>query len=149
MLIFLFAIQNRLNKFKQRHIMLVGILLFIAAQWVLVASPAENWFLPALYIVMEACATASLLPRIDTLAAGAIDPKERARIRSLFNVVILAVSSPFAAIAGVLSDVDRRLPFMLNVGLFAVMIIFVIIGGRKVLNRSLPKGHGSIPSQDE
>jgi len=130
MLVFLFVIQNRLYKFKQQHVMLVGIMLFIAAQGVLISSPVENWTLPALYIIMEACATAMLLPRIDTLAAGAIDPKERARIRGLFNVVILAVSSPFAYIAGVLSDTDRRLPFVLNMGLFAVMMLFVFIEGK-------------------
>jgi len=139
MLVFLFVIQNRLYRFKQQRVMLVGIVLFIAAQWVLVSSPVENWALPALYIVMEACATAILLPRIDTLVAGAIDPKERARIRSLFNVVILAVSSPFAYIAGVLSDVDRRLPFMLNAGLFAVMIFFVVVGMRHNGSKRNPK----------
>ena len=131
MLVFLFVVQNRLYRFKQRHVMIVGIALFIVAQWALVSSPVENWVLPALYITIEACAAGLLLPRIDTLVASAIDPKERARIRGMFNVVILAVSSPFAAIAGVLSEADRRLPFMLNVGLFAIMVVFVIVGGRR------------------
>ena len=125
MLAFLFFIQNRLYRFAQNRVMLVGISIKILALVVLLRAPEGNWILPGLYIFLEACAAALLMPRIDTLAANAIDPKERARIRGLFNVIILAVSSPFALLAGFLSDMNRQLPFILNIGLFALMAVFV------------------------
>ena len=130
MLMFLFFIQNRLYVFGERRVMFVGIALFIGSLAVLLASPSDGWILPAAYIVVDACAGALLLPRVDTLAANSMDPKERARIRSLFNMVILAVVSPFAYVAGVLSEMDRRLPFVLNGIVFLVMAFF-IASGRK------------------
>ena len=131
MLSFLFFIQNRLYVFGERKVMFVGIGLFLVALSVLLVSPEGGWVLPAIYIFIEACAAALLLPRIDTLAANAIDPKERARIRSLFNMVILAVVSPFAYFAGVLSEMDRRLPFVLNICVFLIMIFFIVAGRNK------------------
>ena len=130
MLSFLFFIQNRLNVFKEHYVMLFGAVLFVSAHVLLVALPPSSWGLLAVYTFIEACAGALLLPRMDSLAANAIEPQERARIRSLFNVVILAVSSPFAFLAGLLSDMDRRLPFLLNIGIFALVIIIVYMGRR-------------------
>ena len=131
MLTFLFFIQNRLYVFGERKIMFVGIGFFIIALMVLLASPEGSLVMPAIYIFTEACAAALLLPRIDTMAANAIDPKERARIRSLFNMVILAVVSPFAYFAGVLSEMDRRLPFVLNACVFIIMVFFIASGRKK------------------
>ena len=131
MLMFLFFIQNRLYVFGERRIMYTGIVLFITSLLVLLVSPEGSWVLPAVYIFIEACAAALLFPRVDTLAANSMDPKERARIRSLFNMVILAVVSPFAYIAGVLSEMDRRLPFVLNACVFVIMIFFIAAGRKE------------------
>ena len=130
MLVFLFLIQNRLYVFGERRIMFVGIGFFVVSISILLLSPEGSVIMPAIYIFLDACAAALLLPRIDTLAAKAIDPKERARIRSLFNMVILAVVSPFAYFAGVLSEMDRRLPFVLNACVFLVMIFFIALGNK-------------------
>lgn len=122
MLVFLLVIQERLARFNARKMMLAGITIYITAMiWLLVAPP-YNWMWLAVYVIMDACASAMLLPRLDALAATAIDPKERARIRSLFNTIILAVSVPFGYLGGLLSDMDRRLPFVLNLVLFLVMV---------------------------
>ncbi|MCL2356008.1 MAG: MFS transporter [Defluviitaleaceae bacterium] len=131
MLVFLFFVQTRLSRFKLHYILISGILLYIAANAVLLASPYGNLFWIAGYTFLEACAVALFMPRMGGIVANAIEPKERARIRSLFNMVILAVVSPFAYLAGVLSDFDRRLPFVLNITLFAVMLIFAFVDARK------------------
>ena len=146
MLMFLFFIQNRLYVFGERRVMFTGIGLFLASLVVLLVSPEGNWVLPAIYIFIEACAAALLLPRIDTLAANSIDPKERARIRSLFNMVILAVVSPFAYFAGVLSEMDRRLPFVLNACVFIIMIFFIAAGRNKQTNASAEDDSALSPS---
>jgi len=125
MLAFFFVIQNRLNIFKPQNVMRVGILVYLAANVLLIFSPPGYWIWLAVYAVVEACASALLLPRVDTLAAHAIDPKERARIRSLMNAIILAVSSPFGLLAGQLSGIDRRFPFVMNVAIFLLMALIL------------------------
>ncbi|MCL1878548.1 MAG: MFS transporter [Defluviitaleaceae bacterium] len=131
MLTFLFFVQTKLGRFKSHHILIGGIVLYIAANSVLLVAPYGNLAWIAGYTFLEACAVALFLPRMGALVANAIDPKERARIRSLFNVAILAVVSPFAYLAGVLSDFDRRLPFMLNIVLFSAMIAVAYAAARK------------------
>ena len=138
MLSFLFFIQNRLYAFGERRVMYTGIALFVTSLGVLLVSPEGGWVLPAVYIFIEACAAALLLPRIDTLAANSMDPKERARIRSLFNMLILAVVSPFAFIAGILSEMDRRLPFVLNAFVFVLMLYFIAAGRKEKRSLQTP-----------
>jgi len=126
MLVFLLFIQEKLSKYKPYNVMVFGLGIYVSAMiWLLVA-PEYSWMWVAVYIALDACAAALLLPRMDALVANAIDPEERARIRSLFNMVIMAVSGPFAILAGALSDIDRRLPFALNVILFLIMVCIVI-----------------------
>lgn len=131
MLAFLLAIQEKLSKFKSFNVMLAGIGLFVAAVIWLIVAPAQNWLYLAVYIIAEACASAMILPRIDALAANSIDATERARIRSLFNMSIIGASAPLVFFAGILSEMDRRLPFVLNLVLFMVMILIVVDGRRR------------------
>lgn len=126
MLAFLLFIQERLNRFKPKNLMMLGITVYIAAMGWLLASPIDNWIWLGIYVIIEACAAALMFPRVDAIAANAIAPKERARLRSLFNMVIMAVSSPFAILAGFLSDINRQLPFILNITLFMIMAAAVL-----------------------
>jgi Na+/melibiose symporter-like transporter len=131
MLVFLFLIQSKLVKIAPHRVMLCGILAYLAANGILLVAPYQSWLMIALYTLVEACAVPLLMPRLGALVANAIEPKERARIRGLFNAAILAVVSPFAMLAGWLSEMNRRLPFMLNIGLFAVMVGVTYIDARK------------------
>ncbi|MCL2604772.1 MAG: MFS transporter [Defluviitaleaceae bacterium] len=124
MLVFLFLIQGRLLKFNPHRVMLCGIFSYITANAVLLLAPTDNWVWIAFYVFVEACGVALLIPRLGALVANAIEPKERARIRGLFNAAILALVSPLAFISGWLSDMNRRLPFVLNIGLFVLMLAF-------------------------
>jgi Na+/melibiose symporter-like transporter len=131
MMVFLFLIQNLLNKLKTHNVMLCGIIAYVLANGILLVAPPNNLMWLAMYTFVEACAVALLMPRLGSLTANAIEPKERARIRSLFNAGILAVVSPFAYLAGVLSDMNRSFPFMLNIVLFVFMFVFVLADARK------------------
>jgi MFS family permease len=125
MLFFLFIIQSKLNVFNSRNVMLCGIFMYIAAHALLLVAPPQNLPVLAVYILLESCAVALFMPRLGALTANVIEPTERARIRSLFNVGILAMAVPFAYLSGILSDLDRRLPFVLNIFLFIAMIFFL------------------------
>ncbi|MCL1988827.1 MAG: MFS transporter [Firmicutes bacterium] len=132
MLLFLLVVQEKLTKYKSQYMMFIGILLYIISMiWLLVA-PQYDWLWMAAYIAMDACAAALLLPRLDALVVNAIEPLERARIRSLFSAIILAVSSPFGYLAGLLSDMDRRLPFFLNVILLFIMAVVLLRSRRRI-----------------
>jgi len=126
MLAFLLFIQEKLDKFKPCYVMMSGIVLTILSLVWLLTAPPHNWIWLVIYIIIDACAMALILPRIDAQAASAIDPKERARIRSLFNMIILAVSSPFAFFSGWLSDTNRQLPFVLNLAMLGLLALIVL-----------------------
>jgi hypothetical protein len=49
-----------------------------------------------------------------------VDPHERARIFGLIYALMIAAASPFGWIAGWLSELNRALPFVLNVILYVI-----------------------------
>jgi len=132
MLLFLFFIQNRLNKFKSRYAMFGGLMAYIVSQVLLITSPPQNLTWLFVYIIVEACAVAVFMPRIDTQMIHVVRPRERARTFGVFDSVTFAFAIPFGYLAGFLSDINRRLPFVLNIVLFAVMAYFVLFKREKV-----------------
>ena len=65
------------------------------------------------------------MPRMDSIVAMIIEPDERARISSIITVATLCCSIPFGYLASILSDTDRRLPFALDIVLFAFVFLVV------------------------
>jgi MFS family permease len=126
---FLFIIQSKLERFGFRRPMLTGLLLFLASLAVLIFAPKESVAVLLVYILLEAIAYSLVIPRGDSLAILLIEPSERARIRGLMTVVILAFSIPFGYFAGWLSEIDRRLPFILIAAI--LMLAFVIVAANK------------------
>ena len=126
MLIFFIGLQEKLNRYNMHIVMLVGLGVFIACTVLLLAVTPYTLIFLALVIALDACAAALFLPRRDTMVIHNTDPKERARIMSILVVFMLGVSSPFGIIIGRLSLINRRIPFMINIGLFILMSIIVI-----------------------
>ena len=130
--LFMFLILPRLSKFGFKHPMLVGIVVYIISHIVLIFSPVGNLLIPFIYILIEACAFCLVMPRRDSLVALLIDDDERARISSIFNSLVLGVSIPFGYIAGWLSDMDRRLPFTLDILFFVLAFVVIYFGGKHI-----------------
>jgi uncharacterized membrane protein YeaQ/YmgE (transglycosylase-associated protein family) len=59
-----------------------------------------------------------------------IDPRERARIQSIMYVAIILLTSPFGWIAGSLSELNKGLPFILNIALFAAGAALAYLAGQ-------------------
>ena len=131
MLVFFLGIQDRLNRFPQYAVMLVGLGLYISGFVLLILTPPGVISLLVIFTAMDACAAASLLPRRDALLFKNVDPAERARITSLLTVIMLGVASPFGIIIGRLSGIDRRIPFTVCVGLFLLMGVIVSMERKK------------------
>ncbi|ACL75249.1 MFS transporter [Ruminiclostridium cellulolyticum] len=127
MLIFMIGIQHRLESVKFRIPMWIGLVLYAACSILLILTPIGSIPFVIIYVFVGAVASALVMPRKDALLQLNINPKERARINALIMSFTIAFASPFGYLAGWLSSIDRRLPFIFT---FSIFIIAIIIVGR-------------------
>ncbi|MBN2394565.1 MAG: MFS transporter [Anaerolineae bacterium] len=120
MLLIFFAVMPCLSTMDVRKPMIVGFLGLTASQVLLLVTPVGNAWLLLLSTIVEACSIPLASTLLDKLVVVAVDAKERARIMGLLSVLVIIVTSPFGWIAGQLSEVNRSLPFILNIVLFGV-----------------------------
>ena len=130
LLILYFVLVPRVNLKRFRNPMLLGYLGFIIANLLLVTIPAGNYWLLLASVLIEALSVAIFLPLMDSLIIVSIDKAERARINSILAVVVIILTSPFGWIAGQLSEMNRILPFVLNIGLFVFGVVMVGLAWR-------------------
>lgn len=130
MLLFFFIVIPRIRAIHFKVPLMLGFAGFIASQLVLVSAPVDGYALLLLSVLLEACSIATISPLVDQMTVLTIDPQERARIQSILYVCIILITSPFGWIAGILSGLDKNLPFMLNMALFLMGIILVYLAGR-------------------
>lgn len=125
MLIFMVGIQHRLAAVTFRIPLWIGLALLATGSVVLILAPVGSIVMIVLYVFVVAVASALIAPRKDALIQLNIDPKQRARINSLIMATTIAFASPFGYVAGWLSSMDRRLPFVFNFFLFIAAIVIV------------------------
>ena len=125
MLIFMVGIQHRMNTTKFRIPLWIGLALYSIAALVLILSPASNLSFVLLYVFIAALAAALVNPRKDALLQLNIAPQERARLNALIMASTIALSSPFGYLAGWLSSLDRRLPFIFALFLFITAMLII------------------------
>ncbi len=125
MLSFMLGIQHLLYRFAIKVPFMAGLVLYMASQVVLILSRTASIPMIIAYIVCEALAFAIVVPGNDTIAALFIEPSQRAKIFGVIAVVMLSVSAPFGIIAGRLSEINRRLPFAMNMVFFLIALIIV------------------------
>ena len=113
MLVAFFTFVPRVHTDRFRHPMFVGFSLFAASQLLLITVPFKGILLLGVSIVLEAFAISLINPLLDSMQILLVNPAERSRIISLIFVMVIGLSSPFGWISGLLSSVDRRLPFVL------------------------------------
>lgn len=135
-LLFLFFIQSKLTRFGFKTPMLVGVSLYISGHLLLIFSPTGTPAALILYTILEACAHGLVMPRKDSITALFVDERERARINSVMTMSVLTVSIPFGYIAGFMSDINRILPFILDITIFT--IVFLVIAGSRSLSSEIP-----------
>ena len=130
MLLFFFVVMPRINKVHFQLPMVVGFLGFVASQVLLVSAPDQGYFFLFISVFLEACCFAAVSPLVDKMIVLTIDPKERARIQSILYVGIILLTSPFGWIAGTLSELNKGLPFILNITLYAVGAALAYLAGK-------------------
>lgn len=120
MLILYFLLVPRLNVRRFRNPMLLGFAGFMVANIILVTMPTGNYILLLISVLIEAASLAIFAPLMDALTIVSIDDVERARVNAIVFVVVILLTSPFGWIAGQLSEINRVLPFVLNISFFLV-----------------------------
>jgi len=130
MLFFFFVVMPRVGKMRFQLPMVVGFLGYIASQVLLISAPDQNYFVLVVSVLLEACCFAAVNPLVDKMIVLTIDPKERARIQSILYVGIILLTSPFGWIAGTLSGLNKGLPFVLNIALYAMGATLAYLAGK-------------------
>ena len=125
MLVFMVGIQHRMSTSKFRAPLWTGLALYAAAALSLVFSPEGSLGFVLLYVFAAAVGAALVNPRKDALLQLNINPQERARLNALIMASTIALSSPFGYLAGWLSSLDRRLPFVFTFLLFLTAMMVV------------------------
>lgn len=125
MLIFMVGIQHRMSATKFRVPLWSGLTLYSVAALVLIFSPENSLGFVLFYVFVAALAAALVNPRKDALLQLNIAPQERARLNALIMASTIALSSPFGYLAGWLSSLDRRLPFVFTLVLFVTAMIII------------------------
>jgi MFS family permease len=129
MLLFFFVVMPRIGKMHFKLPLVLGFLGFVISQLLLVTAPERNYFVLIVSMLLEACCFAAVSPLVDRMTVLTVDAKERARIQSILYVGIILLSSPFGWIAGNLSALDKDLPFVLNIALFAAGAVLAYMSG--------------------
>jgi len=130
MLVFFFLAMPRIREMKFRNPMLVGFGALVMAQMIIISAPEQAYALLLVSPFLEACAYATVSTQIDRMVVLTVDAQERARISALLYVVVIAFTTPFGWIAGGLSEINRILPFMLNIGLYLLSGLLTFIAAR-------------------
>ena len=136
MLLFFFLFMPRLARMDVRRPMIVGFWGLILSQLLLILVPIKSYGWLMLSTIIEAASVPVASTLLDKLFIVTIDEQERARITAILYVVILALTSPFGWIAGQLSEIDRCLPFVLNIVLLGLGIVLLYLAIRATQGRS-------------
>jgi MFS family permease len=131
-LLIFFLVMPRLrttNVYKPMFLGFIGVLL---SQAILVVIPVGSFGLLALAVVVEACTLPVATALLDKLVVLVVDPKERARIMAIVYVIMILFTSPFGWIAGQMSEVNRNLPFVLNIVLYTLGGLLTFVAARLV-----------------
>ncbi len=130
MLLFFFVLMPRVRKMEARRPMLVGYMGFVASQLILINAPIKNYGWVLVATLLEACSLPLISTLLDKLIALNVDAEERARIMAILYAVVIIFTSPFGWIAGKLSEIDRGLPFVINIALFITGGLIVLLAGQ-------------------
>ena len=82
-------------------------------------------------VILEGCSVPAVSTLLDKLIATTVEPKERARIMAILYLVVLTCTTPFGWIAGQASQINRSLPFVINIVLFSIGAVLAFVASRR------------------
>jgi MFS family permease len=82
-------------------------------------------------LVFDGFGVGALAMLCESLIAMHVNQNERARIMAIRFMIILAAAAPFGWVGGILSDISRDLPFILNMIVLVIGIVITLVYYRK------------------
>lgn len=131
MLFFFFLAMERIKALNFRNPMMIGFAGLALNALILVTAPEKSYMLLLVSTFIEACSYAAVSTQIDRMIVVTVEAQERARIMALLFLVVIIFTAPLGWIAGQLSEINRVLPFMVNIGLFSIGAVLVYLASRK------------------
>lgn len=124
MLLCYFAIVPKLDLrgFQKPLILALGLL--VIQEGAMLLMPAAAYGFVLLTVALEAVSLSVLQPLSSSLQMVNIEREERARMLGFFYAMCMLVTSPLTALAGALAEMNRKLPFVLNLALTSGALIF-------------------------
>ena len=129
-LLIFFLLMPRLRLANVYQPMFFGFVGALISQAILISIPAGNFGLLALATIVEACTLPVATALLDKLVVLVVDAQERARIMAIIYVIMILFTSPFGWIAGQMSEINRNLPFVLNIVLYGLAGLLSFIAAR-------------------
>ena len=126
---FLFLLAPHLSKGFLKLALIAGFACYFIGQTLLVLTPVEGslkYIVLCVSLVFDGFGLGSLSMLASSLVALHVNAEERARVIAIQQMLIMAVTSPFGWIAGILSGISRNLPFVLNLFLLALGLFATI-----------------------
>ena len=133
-IVFLFFIIPRILKGILKIPLLLAFISYFIGQLLLIMIPAEGMLkypLICVSLLFDGFGLGVLTMLCESLIAIHVDQNERARIMALRFVFILIITAPFGWISGMLSEISRNLPFVLNLVILFIGIVVTLIYYRK------------------
>ena len=125
MLLFFFLVTPKLRTGDNKTPLILGLIGLIISQLLLITIPPGNSWLLLLVTIIEGGSLPTITTLLGKMLVVNVDAEERARSMSLLNVAVLFITSPFSWIAGQLSSLDRRWPFMLTLVILSAAVLLV------------------------
>ncbi len=132
-----FTVLSRIKQTNLKLPLYGGFLSAITGALLLISVPGTGlmgYLLLCASLIFEALGSATLGTLRESLVAIHVNPEDRSRIMALLQTTVMLVSVPFGYIGGLLSDLDRTLPFVLNMGLLSLGMLatFLFFRGKSV-----------------
>ena len=132
MLLFFFLIIPKINVMKFKKPMIIGFSIFFISQTILIFTPEKGYYILVISIILQAFSLSLINPLLESLQVIMVDPHERARIIAVLFAIVLTLTAPFGWIAGALSGMDKRFPFILNLILLLLGVVVTLFVSDKV-----------------
>ena len=138
-LVLFFAIIARVNQLRLKYPLLLGFASFFAGQVILLLTPTKEplkYVFLCLSLTFDGLGAGMLATLSEAMIALHSDEKERARVLAIYQVIVMIVCMPFGFIGGLLSDISRNLPFILNLTLIAAGAVATLVYYRTAAGKS-------------
>ena len=133
-IIFLFFVIPKLLKGILKIPLVFAFASYFAGQFLLIMIPVEGalkYPLILVSLVFDGFGLGAITMLCESLIAIHVNPNERARIMALRYMIIMIATAPFGWIGGILSDISRNLPFVLNMAVLVIGIALTLVYYRK------------------